>query len=63
MSTKEKIKNEIDNLPEAFLKKVYEYIYSIKTVNSKRLPVRTFHLKGQYDKINIRQKAYEQSFD
>ena len=59
MSIKEKIKKEIDTLPDDFLKKIYEYIYSIKIVKGKRSSIRTFHLQGQYDKVNIRHKAYE----
>ena len=59
MSTKEKIKKEIDSLPDDFLNKVYEYIYSIKATKKKRISVKVFHLKGKFDNKNTRQAAYE----
>ena len=59
MTTKEKVKREIDQMPEDALEKVHKYICSLrkKTIPGKK--VHTFNLKGQLDDINIREKAYE----
>ncbi len=62
MTTKEKINKTLDELPDALLEQVYEFINSIKSQNSKdskKKRVRTFKLKGQFDNVNIRQSAYE----
>lgn len=60
MTTKEKIKKNLDELPEDLIEQIYQFVESIKPKNS--LPkkrIQTFHLNGQFDKINIRQSAYE----
>ena len=59
MVTKEKLKKEIDELPQDLLKQVYQFIYSVKWKTGKKSRVRSFKLKGQFDDINIREKAYE----
>lgn len=59
MITKNKIKREIDRLPNNLLEKVYKFIFSIreKDISSRSLP--SFKLNGQFDDLNIREKAYE----
>ena len=59
MSTKEKIKNEIDHLSEDLLAEVLKYLYNLKSKNKQKKPIKGLHLKGQFDNINIRQNAYE----
>ncbi len=59
MSTKEKIKNEIDTLSEEFLDDVLQFLYNLKNVNKSKKKIRSLHLKGQFDKMDISQKAYE----
>ncbi len=59
MTIKEKIKEEIDLLPDELLDQVQEYLNSIKVSRIKREKTHTLHLKGQYDSMNLRQKAYE----
>ena len=60
MELKEKIKKEIDSMPEEMLYRLQKYLDSIKKENSERKrQIRTLHLKGQYDNINIRKIAYE----
>jgi len=54
MVTKEKLKKEIDELPQDLLKQVYQFIYSVKGKTGKKSRVRSFKLKGQFDDINIR---------
>ena len=59
MITKEKIKNEIDNLSEEFLDDILKYLYNLKNTQKTKKNIRRLHLKGQFDNINIRQSAYE----
>ena len=59
MTTKEKIKAEIDKLPENLLEEVYRFINSIKITKSKKPKLQSYKLKGQFDHLNIREKAYE----
>ncbi|MCF8259418.1 MAG: hypothetical protein K9J12_01475 [Melioribacteraceae bacterium] len=58
MVTKERIKREIDRMPNDLLEKVYKYINGLAYGKTKkRFP--TYKLKGQFDNINVREKAYE----
>ncbi|MBI9039221.1 MAG: hypothetical protein JEY97_13890 [Bacteroidales bacterium] len=59
MVTKEKIKKEIDNLSEEFLEDILKYLKNLKNSQKTKKNIRRVHLKGQFDNINIRQKAYE----
>ncbi len=59
MTTKEKVKREIDKLPDESLEKVYKYIHSLRTQPVRKKKIHTFNLKGQLDNVNIRERAYE----
>ncbi len=59
MELKEKIKKEIDLLPEEYLPKVERYLETIKKNKQKTEHIKTIHLKGRFDNINIRRLAYE----
>lgn len=59
MKIKEKIKKEIDQMPDELLYEVQKYLMTINKRNKLKQKIRKLHLKGQYDNINIRQKAYE----
>lgn len=59
MVTKSKIKREIDKLPNELLEKVYKYITSVKVGDIERKKLPSFKLKGKFDSLNIREKAYE----
>lgn len=59
MTIKEKIKKEIDLLPDELLDQVQKYLDNIKVTRIKRKELHTLHLKGQYDNMDLRQKAYE----
>lgn len=59
MTTKEKVKREIDKMPNELLEKVYKYINSLRTKTIIRKKIHTFSLKGQLDNVNIRERAYE----
>jgi DNA replication initiation complex subunit (GINS family) len=59
MTTKEKVKREIDKMPNDLLEKVHKYIKTLRTKTTQKKKIRTFNLKGQLDNINIRERAYE----
>jgi hypothetical protein len=59
MTTKEKVKIEIDKMPDSLLEKVYNYINSLKTKTPKKRKIHTYNLQGQLDDMNVREKAYE----
>jgi len=59
MELKEKIKKEIDSIPEEYLVQLEEYIKILKNSIQKEKRVKTLHLHGKFDKINIRKLAYE----
>jgi len=60
MSTKEKIKKELDSLPDNLLKQVYEFLNGLKHRSAqRRKPIKPLHLKGRFDSIDIRKAAYE----
>jgi len=59
MELKEKIKKEIDMIPEEYLPQIERYIKIIKSEKTKKNQVKTTHLKGKFDNIDIRRLAYE----
>jgi len=59
MELKEKIKKEIDLLPEEYLLQLERYLEIIKSGKLKEKRIKTVHLKGKFDNINIRRAAYE----
>ena len=59
MITKARIKRKIDKMPNEFLDKVYNYINTLTSTKTKVKKTHTYKLKGQFDDMNIRAKAYE----
>ena len=59
MTVKEKIKQEVDKLPDNVAEKILNYINSIKRQKKNREKIPSLNLKGQYDNIHIRHHAYE----
>lgn len=59
MATKERLKKEIDKLPQNLLDQVYQFINSMKEKKRTKKRTRSFKLKGQFDDVNIREKAYD----
>ena len=53
------IKRKIDRLPDELLEKVNNYIDTITSLRKSKARIRTYKLKGQFDDVNIREKAYE----
>lgn len=59
MELKEKIKKEIDSIPEEYLIQLEQYLEVIKGSKQKDRKIKTLHLKGRFDGVNIRRLAYE----
>lgn len=59
MVTREKIKREIDKMPDDLLEKVHKYIGGLTSKKTTKKKLHTYKLKGQFDDINIRERAYE----
>ena len=59
MTTKEKVKRELDQMPNDALEKVYKYISSLRKETTPKKKIRTYNLKGQLDDVDIRNRAYE----
>lgn len=59
MVTREKIKREIDRMPNDLLEKVHKYIDGLTSKKTIKKKFHTYKLKGQFDDINVRERAYE----
>ena len=57
MELREKIKKEIDSMPEELLYRLQQYLDSIKENSERKRQIKTLHLKGRYDNINVRKIA------
>jgi hypothetical protein len=59
MVTKEKIKREIDKMPNELPGKAYKNVRGLNSKKGTKRKLHTFSLKGQFDDINSRERAYE----
>lgn len=60
MITRDLLKSEIDQLPDAALKEVQAYLQFLKTIRPAEKRKRpSFKLNGQFDEVHIRQQAYD----
>ena len=59
MTTKERVKREIDRMPNDLIEKVYKYINSLEGKRIGKKKIHTINLKGQLDNVNVRERAYE----
>ena len=59
MITKDALKQEIDHLSEADIKKVYWYLIALKKNQSETLDLPAIHLQGKLDYQDIRAIANE----
>jgi ABC-type phosphate/phosphonate transport system substrate-binding protein len=59
MTTRDKLKKEIDKLPDDLVNKVYQFINNLRPQDKKPVKLQTYKLKGQLDDVNVREKAYE----
>ncbi len=59
MTTRERIKREIDRMPNELLEKVYKYINGLTSKKTLKKKLHTFKLNGQFDDMNVRERAYE----
>ncbi len=57
---KEKIKREIDTIPEEYLCQIEKYLQMVKKNTShKDKKIKTLHLRSKFDSEDIRKLAYE----
>ena len=59
MTTKEKVKKEIDRLFDTELEKVYLYLSSFNKSKKTNLNIRSLKLNGKLDDQDLRSVAYE----
>lgn len=59
MTTKDKIKREIDKLPENELSKLYLYLHTLNRDKKPKPNIRSLKLKGKLDHKDIRSVSYE----
>lgn len=59
MTTKELLKDEVEQLPDELLEEVHRFISRIKTNPPRKARLHTYKLRGSFDKLNIRATAYE----
>lgn len=59
MTTKDRLIIEINKLPAEFLEEVLAFIKRMKKETKKGKNIPTMKLKGQFDDVDIRKKAYE----
>ena len=58
MDLKDKIKKEVDLLPEEQLHQLELYLEIIKSDKQKAQNIRSIHLNGSFDNLNIRKLAH-----
>ncbi|KAA3610932.1 MAG: hypothetical protein DWQ05_20805 [Calditrichaeota bacterium] len=59
MNSKTKLKQEIDKLPDDLIEEIYQYLKLIKSKKPNKALLKTYHLEGKFDNLNIRAEAYE----
>ena len=59
MTTKDKIKHEIEKLPENELEKLYLYLHTLNRAKKPKPNIRSLKLKGKLDNKDIRSVSYE----
>ena len=59
MTTKERVKKEIDKMPNELIEKVYKYINGLKSKQIKGKKLHSYNLKGRFDDVNVRERAYD----
>lgn len=56
---KDRIKEEIDHMPDELVGKVCEFISAIKETEKPQKKIHTYKLNGSFDQKDIRKAAYE----
>jgi len=59
MITKEIVKKEIDKTPDYLLEDILKFLSNIRKDKARIRKIHTYKLKGKFDNLNIRAKAYE----
>ncbi len=59
MTTKEKLKREIDRMNDDLIEDIYRIINNLKIKRTQRRKIHTYKLGGIFDDLNLRREAYE----
>ena len=59
MTTKERLLTEIDKLPPDILGEVLKFIKDLKGKLSRGKKIPSLRLRGQFDDVDVRKRAYE----
>ena len=59
MELKERLKREIDFVPEEFLPQLEEFVRLLKVKHGKKRRIKTISLGGKFDNVNVRELVYE----
>ena len=59
MEIREKVKKEIEKIPDHQLKDVLNFLTDIRKGKTSKKKIHTFKLNGKFDNMNIRARAYE----
>ena len=58
MITKEKVKKEIDKMPDDLVQEVYKFISNIKTTKIGKGKLHIYRIKNIFDNLAISESAY-----
>jgi len=59
MTTKDKLKREIDQMSDDLIEEIYKIVNTIKAKKTRKRKIHTHRLHGSFDDIDIRTNAYE----
>lgn len=59
MINKERVKEEIDQMPEELVEEVFAFINDLQKKKKGKKEIRAHKLKGVFDHNHIRKRAYE----
>ena len=57
--TRDEMKREIDQLPDDVLDRLYRYIQALKLQKLEKRTLPAHDLKGRFDNVDIRERAYK----
>lgn len=58
-ANKQDIKNAVEALPQSVLQRLFRFIQSLREPQKHKLQIKTVSLKGRFDDVNIRSRAYD----
>jgi len=58
-TSKQELKDAIDGLPQTVLQRLFRFIQSLKEPGLSKQQIKTFPLKGRFDNVDVRSRAYD----